>query len=94
MIALFGLAYLAPKGISISGAGGMDFRDIWIAGKIWTTGENPYGLSFAAEYLAAFGYDRGEIWLYPPYWYPIAAPFGLFSFSVANSVWKAINFLL
>jgi len=94
MVALLGLVYLAPKGISISGVGGMDFRDIWVAGQIWAAGEDPYGSSFAAEYLAAFGYDRGEIWLYPPYWYPIAAPLGLFSFSVANSVWKAINFLL
>jgi len=71
MVALLGLVYLAPKGISISGVGGMDFRDIWVAGQIWAAGEDPYGSSFAAEYLAAFGYDRGEIWLYPPYWYPI-----------------------
>ena len=94
MIALLGLVYLAPKGVSISSVGGMDFRDIWVAGKNWAAGENPYGPSFAVEYLAAFGYDRGEIWLYPPYWYPIAAPLGLFSFSIANSVWKATNFLL
>jgi hypothetical protein len=50
--------------------------------------------------LATFNLVEGTanglevLWLYPPYWFPLAAPLGLLPFPVALSIWKAINFLL
>ena len=91
IVAILGLVYLASKVISLDGAGGQDFKVIWIAGKNWAAAQNPYGASFTAKYLDAFGVGQNDLWLYPPYWYPIAVPLSLLPFSVANEVWKIAN---
>ncbi len=96
-IAALGIIYLAPKVISIhdtSIGNGIDFRYIWLAGKIWASGHNPYGPLFAKEDHDSFNLALGTLWVYPPYWYPIAFPFGLLSFQTANIIWKICNFLL
>jgi hypothetical protein len=99
IIAIFGIIYLIPKVISLndqSVGNGLDFRYIWLAGKIWASGHDPYGPLFEREYNDNFNLVLAPrlLWVYPPYWYPLALPFGLFSFQIANVIWKICNFSL
>ena len=54
VIAILGVVYAASKGISFSGEGGLDFHLIWVAGKTWAAGANPYGPTFLAKYYSTF----------------------------------------
>src|SRR4029078_4810378 len=88
--------YLVPKVLSILNVGSQDYFDfqlIWSAGKIWASGHNPYdgGLFSGGESSSRHAVST---WFYPPYWYPLIAPFGLLPFQFALTVWKIINFLL
>jgi len=95
IVAVLGVAYAATKGISIHGEGGLDFHLIWLAGKMWEAGANPYGPKFLNEYYEHFHEMMpGAYWIYPPYWYPIAISLSQWSFPVANSIWKVVNFVL
>jgi Glycosyltransferase family 87 len=95
IIAVLGIAYAATKGISIHGEGGLDFGVIWLAGKMWAADENPYGPKFLSEFNEYFHFTLPEAhWAYPLYWYPIATSMSYWSFPIANSIWKAVNFAL
>lgn len=91
LFACLGILYLVPKVLSILNAGPhdyFDFEQIWLAGKLWASGKNPYdGSLFPNE-------ERLSTWFYPPYWYPIIVPFGLLPFPIALTIWKIINFSL
>jgi hypothetical protein len=94
-IAVLGIAYAATKSISIHGESGLDFKSIWLAGKMWAAEENPYGPKFLSEFNEYFHFTLPEAyWVYPPYWYPIATSMSYWSFPIANSIWKAVNFAL
>lgn len=74
---------------------GFDFHQIWIAGKVWASGQDPYGPAFAAEYGRAFGrVPEIHFLLYPPYWAPIAAPLSLLPFGAALIAWRLVNLAL
>ena len=73
VVAILGVVYATSKGISVSGEGGLDFHLIWVAGKTWAAGANPYGPAFLTQYYEYFHVTMpGAYWVYPPYWYPIA----------------------
>ncbi len=102
--ACVGILYLVPKVLPIlhlEPQDHFDFQHTWLAGKFWVSGLNPYdGPRFQRAYLDTFNLVEGPaaglqvLWLYPPYWFPLAAPLGLLPFPVAISIWKAINFSL
>jgi hypothetical protein len=74
---------------------GFDFRLIWIAGKLWASGQDPYGQAFSSEYFNAFGpVPDMHFLLYPPYWAFIAAPLSFLSFETACLLWRLFNFAL
>ena len=92
--AISGIFYLAPKVISTH-ENGLDFRLIWLAGKQWAAGGNPYGHEFLSRYLEIFG--RGpntHFWVYPPNWWPLAVPLSLLPFPTSFAAWKLINFAI
>jgi hypothetical protein len=93
IVACLGILYLLPKVISFQDESGFVFRIIWVAGKLWAAGQDPYGPSFLQE-LRASGPVPDALWYYPPYWYPIAVPLSYLPLSLAAGAWKAINFLL
>jgi len=93
LFACLGIFYLLLKVISFQNENGFVFRMIWLAGKIWASGQDPYGPLFLQEYEASGSGPEG-LWYYPPNWYPIAVPFSYLRLSVANSLWRAITFLL
>jgi hypothetical protein len=96
--ACLGILYLAPKVLSILNAGPhdyFDFQQLWLAGKIWASGNNPYdGAFFPNIHYEPSNRPPLSPWFYPPYWYPLIVPFGLLPFQMALSIWKIINFLL
>jgi hypothetical protein len=105
LFACLGILYLVPKVLPILNIGPhdhFDFQHLWLAGKIWGSGRNPYdGPLFQNEYIDIFhllvGPSNGVreiLMLYPPYWYPLVVPFGFLSFEIAISIWKVINFSL
>jgi len=91
LLACAGILYLMSKLLTAPGFNPqdhIDFQDLWLAGKLWASGRNPYDGAFFpnAEHLST--------WFYPPYWYPLVVPFGLLPYEVALGLWKIINFLL
>ena len=97
IVGILSIIYLAQKILAIqdiSFGDGLDFRYIWLAGKIWASGHNPYGPIFAQVDREYFHQVLGGFWVYPPYWYPIALALGFFSFHIATVVWKISNLLL
>jgi hypothetical protein len=72
-------------------ATGLDFRLVWLAGKLWLAGESPYGPFFAKTYAELFGQSINMYWSYPPSWFPISALVGLASFDLAFRIWSAAN---
>jgi Glycosyltransferase family 87 len=74
---------------------GYDFRAPWIAGRLWASGQNPYGEAFTSEYLAAFGaIGPADFFNYPSYWFPIAVPLSFLPFRTAYILWQLLNFVL
>jgi hypothetical protein len=107
LFACLGILYLVPKMLPILNIGPhdhFDFGGLWLAGKIWASGQNPYdGPLFEKEYIDFLNLlvvpppsngVRELLMLYPPYWYPLLVPFGFLSFKIAISIWKVINFSL
>jgi hypothetical protein len=95
--ALAGIGYLAQKIFLSANSDGfdLDFRMVWLAGKIWASGGDPYGPAFAKEYLEEFRESGINMyWVYPPYWYTLALPFGVLPFGVSRFLWNALNLLL
>lgn len=91
--ALLATAYVAPKTFSFSD--GLDFRLIWLAGKLWTAGENPYGSQFHDVYLNEFGSGPNtHFWVYPPYWYPISVMLGKLPYHSSLLIWRLLNITL
>ena len=91
--ALAGLAYVIPK--FFQPGGGLDFKLIWLAGKLWSEGKNPYGEEFLNAYLPEFGAGPNtHFWVYPPYWFPISTFFAHFSFGTALWLWGILNIAL
>src|SRR5690349_20664197 len=85
--ACLGLVYLSPKLLSALNVGPQDYFDfeqIWLAGKLWVSGQNPY----LPPVIPVVPYDgssalTASTWFYPPYWYPLIVPFGLLPFKIA-----------
>jgi hypothetical protein len=96
LFAFSSIVYLAPKLFNNQHgdpAFGGDFRMVWLAGKIWAAGQDPYGPLFETAYLDAFGPSNNMYWVYPPFWWPVALPFGFLPFPTANVLWNLFNFL-
>jgi hypothetical protein len=98
LVAAAGTLYVAKAGqfALLSGSwNGYDFRALWIAGKLWAAGQNPYGEAFTSEYLTAFGaIGPADFFNYPSYWFPIAAPLSFLPFRTAYILWQLFNFVL
>src|SRR5689334_18796156 len=84
--ALAGALYFFPKIVGLGGGDGfgLDFKVIWLAGKIWASGQNPYGPIFLEQYLTDFGPHWNTYWLYPPNWFPLAVSFAFLPFAASN----------
>lgn len=88
-----GIIYLGIKVFSTTGETGLDFRVIWLAGRMWLDGVNPYGEEFLQYYNVYFGYIPGaHTWVYPPNWAPVAMTLGALPFSIAEYIWRVVNF--
>ena len=94
LFACLGILYLLPKLFSSQDEEGFVFRMIWMAGKLWTSGQDPYGPLFVTQYESSGLGPLGQHWNYPLYWYPIAVSLGHLPLPVAAGLWKAINFML
>lgn len=93
--AVAGLRHLVLNYYLLNGDTGYDFRYLWLAGRIWVEGADPYGSAFSdtGRLLVPSGHVP-ELWAYPPSWWPIASLLGLFGIRTANSLWGLASIAL
>lgn len=85
--------YLFPKVMVTDN--GLDFRLIWLAGRLWSEGMSPYSEAFLDAYRINFGNGPiSHFWVYPPYWWIISRPLGGLPFETALMVWNIANYTL
>ncbi|MDS9468795.1 hypothetical protein RGQ15_14610 [Paracoccus sp. MBLB3053] len=93
MLFLLGQAYLIPK--VFNSTDGLDFRLIWLSGKLWAQGIDPYSSEFEIAYARIFGSGpESHFWVYPPSWHPFAAILSSFEFGRAVQIWNLFNLSL
>lgn len=96
-IMVFGvsLAYVTHKlFISPAVSQGLDFRYLWIAGKVWFSGKSPYNLSiYLTEYENYFGFQPDGAWFYPPAIAPICMLLSIIPFELSEFCWRLFNYL-
>lgn len=68
---------------------GSDFGFLWLAGKMWLAGQDPYQTLFAVQAAHEFSQTHGWSFVHPPQWWPIVTPLGALSFEAATHVWRA-----
>ena len=87
------LFYLTHDSIGL----GLDFRIIWVAGRVWIGFQdtNPYGPALLQTTSEIFGTTYyPHVWQYPPNWYPLASFFGLIPFGASLITWNLLNLSL
>lgn len=76
---------------------GGDFGYLWVAGRLWLKGQNPYDtLLFLNEYQPHFEFKlklERAIFAYPPTWAPVTMFLALFPFQIALLLWTATNII-
>lgn len=88
------LLYLVSKSL-LDPTDTIDFKSIWLAGRFWHEGRNPYTEDYVLAGEALFvGMNRPDGWFYPPNWWPIATAFSSFDYAFAGRLWRAVNGLL
>lgn len=89
--ALVGLAYLLSKSV-LSADPEIDLKYIWVAGRLWAEGINPYSGDFARIGDTYFeDSNRLDTWLYPPNWWVISRSLALFEIDTAALLWRSFN---
>ena len=89
LVAFAALAYLGQKTF-FDPINGYDFRYIWLAGRVWGAGQNPYDASFVTQFRGTFGFENGT-WAYPPHWLVIAVPLSKLPLEEAALLWRIIS---
>ena len=85
------LLYLATKAL-LDTSDTTDFKSIWLAGRFWLGGLNPYSLEYAQAGESLFvGLNRPNGWFYPPNWWPIAVAISFLDYDLAGRVWRILN---
>lgn len=69
-------------------------RHVWLAGKVWLSGGDPYSGDYPSQAAAHFESMEGAVWLYPPNWLPFGALLSLLDPLTASRLWLAISALL
>ncbi len=92
--ALAGLVYLLSKSV-LSTEPEVDLKYIWVAGRLWAEGINPYSQEFSriGDGLLA-DTNRLDTWLYPPNWWIISRTLAGFEIEFATFLWRSLNALL
>jgi hypothetical protein len=86
MIAIF---YLMPK-IFNPPLGAVDFKYVWLAGRMWLEGHNPYGPGFYEQAQVVFeGGSTPQQWAYPPHFRPISQFAAIAPYETAAIFWRA-----
>lgn len=91
LMILAALAYLTLKAL-FDPAETIDFKYFWLAGDLWSEGQNPYGPIYAERGEALFTGSNRPTWMvYPPYWYPLAVGVAQIPYEIADPLWKAAS---
>lgn len=91
LVGVLGLLYLSKKAL-FDDADTVDFKFIWLAGRLWNDGISPYSQDFRAAGESLFvGLNRPTHWFYPPNWWPVSATAALLPYETAGALWRAIS---
>jgi hypothetical protein len=70
-----------------------DFQYVWMAGRVWALGLNPYGSAFIRTSGTIFGAGRElSVWVYPFHWYVPTRIFAAMDTDTALRVWNLVSF--
>ena len=72
---------------------GTDFECIWLAGRMWLDGADPYSASFNALNQATFHWVNDRTWVYPPQWWSISSAFALLPYEGARRAWYVVDLI-
>ena len=95
IIFLVSLTYIFPKVFLYKVSDCEDFKQFWIAGKIWLLFKDAYGpayLDFAREHFSQCG--KLAPWLYPPAWYLPSVLSATINLATATYIWKIVSLAL
>ncbi len=94
-VSLVSIAYVVERIAAFRTQSSIDFRHTWVAAQMWTSGDNPYSPDFAELGAQSFASgDLPRIWVYPPNWYPITAPFAPLGDVAGSIIWNLISAVL
>ena len=95
LLVLVGLRRLLLSVHFASGGSGYDFRYLWLAGRVWLNGGNPYDADYrdSNPVLTSAGHVP-ETWLYPPNWWPLSNLLALAPLEKANLLWNIGGLIL
>lgn len=69
----------------------VDFKYLWLAGRLWLEGGDPYGPEFIAFAREYFPDGRINPFFYPPSWRVICSALALAPASVAAKIWALLS---
>jgi len=88
------LAYLLLKTVFLQ-QDAIDFKYFWLAGHIWSMGDNPYSQTFWDLGEEMFvGTNRPRTFFYPPNWWAIAVPFSAVDYGLSSVFWRLLSGLM
>lgn len=90
-----GLFYLLFKTYQVSSVATYDFKYIWLAGKLWLQGVNPYTAEYAE--FARQNINQGHVpsmWVYPPNFYIPAILSGLTPVNLSSILWNVAGVVM
>lgn len=90
LVGCVGIAYLGWKFVKLWGYD-IDFKYIWLSGKLWSVGESPYSSQFQQQGQILFEVFNDSPFFYPPNWWIVSTFFGQFEYQSAVDLWRCIN---
>jgi hypothetical protein len=86
-------AALLLRGIVNYAPAQVDFTPVWLAGRMWASGHDPYGDQFVAIGRTLYPDPESQPhgWFYPPQWWGICVLLARLPLERAAALWLALN---
>ena len=93
-IIFLGIVYRLYKALSRAPEDSVVFPYVWLAGHMWSNGQNPYSVLFKQMGAEIFPKYSPTFWFYPPNWFFPSSLVALFDTNTGSIIWQAANVIL